>query len=40
VYFSKLLNVHGVNDVRHIEIHTSEALVCEKSAYEFELATE
>jgi hypothetical protein len=26
-YFSQLLNGHGVNDVRHREIHTSEPLV-------------
>jgi hypothetical protein len=25
--FSQLLNVHGVNDVRQTEIHTSEPLV-------------
>jgi hypothetical protein len=28
-YFSQLLNVHGVNDVTQIEIHTAEALVPE-----------
>ena len=39
-YFSKLFNVHGVNDVRHIEIHTAEPLVSEPSAYEVELAIE
>ena len=26
-YFSQLLNVHGVNDVRQAEIHTAEPLV-------------
>ena len=37
-YFSQLLNVHGVNDVRHTEIHTSEPIVPEPSAFEVELA--
>jgi len=37
-YFSQLLNVHVVNDVRHIEIHTAEPLVPEPSSLEFELA--
>jgi len=39
-YFSQLLNVHGVNDVRQTEIHTAEPLVPEPSASEVELATE
>jgi hypothetical protein len=39
-YFSQLLNVHGVNDVRHTEIYTAEALVPGPSAFEFELAFE
>jgi hypothetical protein len=39
-YFSQLLNVHGVNDVRQIEIHTAEPLAPEPSAYEVELAIE
>jgi hypothetical protein len=39
-YFSQLLNVHGVNDVRKAEIHTAEPLVPEPSAFEFELAIE
>jgi len=39
-YFSQLLNVHGVNDVRQTEIHTAEPLVSEPSASEFELAIE
>jgi len=34
------LNVHGVNEVRHKEIYTEEALVLEPSAYEVELAFE
>ena len=39
-YFSQLLNVHGVNDIRHTEIHTAEPLVPEPSAFEVELAIE
>jgi hypothetical protein len=37
---SQLLNVHGVNDVRQREIHTTESLVPEPSAFDFELAIE
>jgi hypothetical protein len=32
--------VHGVNDVRHTEIHTAEPLVPEPSTAEFEMAIE
>ena len=39
-YFSQLLNVHGVNDIRQIEIHTEEPLAPEPSAYEVELVIE
>ena len=39
-YFSQLLNVHGVNDIRQGEIHTAEPLVPEPSAFEVELAIE
>jgi len=41
-YFSQILNVHGVNDVRQteIQIHTVEPLVFRLSAPEVELATE
>jgi len=39
-YFSQLLNVHGVNDVRKTEIHTAEPLVPEPSAFEVEMAIE
>jgi uncharacterized membrane-anchored protein len=39
-YFFQLLNAHGVNDVRQTEIHTTEPLVPEPSAYEFELVIE
>jgi hypothetical protein len=31
-YFSQLLNIHGVSDVRQAEIHTTEPLVPESSA--------
>ena len=37
-HFSQLLNVQGVNDVRHTEIHTAELLAPELSAVEVELA--
>jgi len=39
-YFSQILNVRGVNDVRQTEIHTAESLVPEPSASEIELAIE
>jgi hypothetical protein len=39
-YFSQLLNVHEVKDVRQTEIHTVEPLVTEPSAFEVELAIE
>jgi hypothetical protein len=35
-YFSQLLSVHRVNDVRQIEIHTPEPLVHEPSPFEVE----
>jgi hypothetical protein len=37
---SQLLNVHGVNDVRQTEIHTSEPLVPKPSAFEVKLDIE
>ena len=37
-HFSQLLNVHGVNDVRQMEIHTAEPLVPEPSAYKVDMA--
>jgi hypothetical protein len=37
-YFSQLLKIHGVNDVRLREIHTAEIPVPETSAFEVELA--
>ena len=39
-HFSQLLNIHGVNDVRQTELHTSEPLVPELSAFELEFAIE
>ena len=39
-YFSQLLNVHGVNDIKHTDIHTAEPLVPEPSAFEAGLAIE
>jgi len=39
-YFFQLLNVHGVNDVRQTEIHTTEHLVPQPSAFEVEMAIE
>ena len=39
-YFSQLLNVHGVHDVRQTETHTVERLVPEPSAFEVMLAIE
>jgi len=37
-HFSQLLNVHGVNDDRQIEIHTEQPLWPELSAFEVEMA--
>jgi hypothetical protein len=39
-YFSQVLNVHGVNDVRQAEIHTADLLVPEPSVSEIELVIE
>jgi hypothetical protein len=39
-YFSQLLIVHGVNNVRQTAIHTAAPLVFEPRASEFELAIE
>jgi hypothetical protein len=38
-YFSLLLNVHRVSDVRQIEIHRAEPLVPDSSPFEVEIAT-
>jgi hypothetical protein len=37
-YFSQLLIVHRVSDVRQIEIHTAEPLVPDPSPFEVENA--
>ena len=39
-YFSQILTVHEVKDVRQLEIHTVEPLVPELSAFEVELGIE
>jgi hypothetical protein len=39
-YFSQLLNVDGVSDVRQIEIHTAEPLVPDPSPFEVEIGIE
>jgi hypothetical protein len=37
-YFSQLLNVHNVSDVRQIEVHTAEPLAPGSSRLEVEIA--
>jgi hypothetical protein len=37
-YFSQLLNVHNVSDVRQIEIHTAETLIPDASHLDVEVA--
>jgi hypothetical protein len=37
-YFSQLLNVHNISDVRKIEVHTAEPLVPGPSRLELEIA--
>jgi hypothetical protein len=37
-YFSQLLNVHSVSDVRQIEMHTAELLVPDHIPLEVEIA--
>ena len=39
-YFSQLLNVHGIHEVRQTETHTAEPLVPEPRAFEVDLAIE
>ena len=39
-YFSQLLNVHRFNDVKQTDIHSTEPLVPEPSAFDVELAIE
>jgi hypothetical protein len=36
-YFSQLLNIHRVSDVRQIEIHRTESLVPDPSPFEVEI---
>jgi len=38
--FCQLLNVHGLNDIRQAEMHTTEPLVTESSTFKVETATE
>ena len=38
--FSRLMNAHGVSDVRQTEMHTAEPLVPELSAFEVEMTIE
>jgi hypothetical protein len=37
-FFNQVLNVHGVHDVRQVDIHTAEPLVPEPSLVEEEIA--
>jgi hypothetical protein len=37
-FFNQVLNVHGVHDVRQMDIHTAEPLVPESSLVEVEIA--
>jgi hypothetical protein len=37
-FFNEVLNVHGVHDVRQMDIHTAEPLVAEPSLVEVEIA--
>ena len=39
-YFSQILNVHEVSDVRQTEIHTAQPVVPELSAFLVEMAIE
>jgi len=39
-YFCQLLNVHGVSDVRHTEMHIVEPLVPEHSSFEVQITFE
>jgi hypothetical protein len=38
-YFSQLLNVQRISDVRHMEIHAAELLIPEPSTFEVKIAT-
>jgi hypothetical protein len=37
-YFSRLLNVHNVSDLKHIEVHMAEPLIPRSSRLEVEIA--
>jgi len=37
-HFSHLMNVHGVNDVRHTQINIAQPIVLELSTFEVEMA--
>jgi hypothetical protein len=39
-YFCQLLIVHGISDVRQIEMHTAEPSVPEPSSFEVEISIE
>jgi hypothetical protein len=39
-HFSQLLNILGVNNIRHTEIPTAQPLMPEPSAFEVEMAIE
>jgi hypothetical protein len=38
-FFNQVLNIHGVHDVRQMDIHTAEPLVPEPSLVEVKIAT-
>jgi hypothetical protein len=40
IFFNQVLNVHGVHDVRQMDIHTAEPLVPEPSLVELKLLLE
>ena len=37
-HFTQLLNVLGVNDIKHTDIHTAELLVPEPNVFEVDMA--
>jgi hypothetical protein len=39
-YFCQLLNIYGINEVRHTKMHTAEPIVPQPSSFEAEIATE
>jgi hypothetical protein len=38
-YASQVLNVHGVNEIRQMEIHIAEPLVTDPNPFEVEIGT-